>query len=325
MGGIYVDGLSKHFRAKHKEPGLKGSFKSFLRPKYTHVKAVDNISFSIKEGELVALIGPNGAGKSTTLKMLTGILHNDKGTLRVNGLDPAKERKKLAFQLGTVFGQKPQLWYHLPAIDTFNLFSRIYELDQEDYHKRLKELVSYFQLEEFLHTPVRKLSLGQRMRAEIVASLLHKPRILFLDEPTIGLDITTKKRIRSFIKDINKKEKLTIILTSHDMQDIDKICKRIFIINHGQIVHEGSIKDMRQNYMNKKIVSVLCDHTLGSVRFKHARILKKAKFSFKLELDTSKRTIKSLLQDLTEKFSIIDLNIANPPIEDIIEDIYGTN
>ncbi|MFO7711012.1 MAG: ATP-binding cassette domain-containing protein [Candidatus Woesearchaeota archaeon] len=325
MGGIYVDGLSKHFRAKHKEPGLKGSFKSFLRPKYTHVKAVDNISFSIKEGELVALIGPNGAGKSTTLKMLTGILHNDKGTLRVNGLDPAKERKKLAFQLGTVFGQKPQLWYHLPAIDTFNLFSRIYELDQEDYHKRLKELVSYFQLEDFLHTPVRKLSLGQRMRAEIVASLLHKPRILFLDEPTIGLDITTKKRIRSFIKDINKKEKLTIILTSHDMQDIDKICKRIFIINHGQIVHEGSIKDMRQNYMNKKIVSVLCDHTLGSVRFKHARILKKAKFSFKLELDTSKRTIKSLLQDLTEKFSIIDLNIANPPIEDIIEDIYGTN
>ncbi|MFP4423618.1 MAG: ATP-binding cassette domain-containing protein [Candidatus Woesearchaeota archaeon] len=325
MKGIHVDGLTKHFRAKQKAPGLLGSVKSFVKPQYNHVKAVDNISFSIKEGELVALIGPNGAGKSTTLKMLTGILHSDKGTLRVNGLNPAKERKKLAFQVGTVFGQKPQLWYHLPAIDTFDLFSRIYELDQKEYHKRLKELVSYFQLEEFLHTSVRKLSLGQRMRAEIVASLLHKPRILFLDEPSIGLDITTKKRIRSFIKDINKKEKLSIILTSHDMQDIDKICKRIFIINHGKIVYEGSIKDMRQNYLNRKIISVLCDHAVSSVKLKHTRILKKAKFSFKLELDTSKRTIKSLLQDLTEKFSIIDLNIANPPIEDIIEDIYGTN
>lgn len=320
---ITVEGLGKSFQAKHKEAGLVGSLKSLVRPTYHSVTAVDDISFKIRKGDLTALIGPNGAGKSTILKMLTGILHPDHGTVRVAGLDPQRQRTELAMRLGTVFGQKPQLWYHLPAIDTFDLFSRIYELDRAAYASRLRRLAEFFQINSFMHTPVRKLSLGQRMRAEIVASLLHKPQVLFLDEPTIGLDITTKKRIRHFINEINKEEDTTIILTSHDMQDIEKICRNVMIINDGRIIYEGSMKELKKQFLTHKIVSVLVDEKLGDVRMKGVTVLKKALFGMKLSVDTSARPINSVIKALMKKYTIVDITISDPPVEDMIENILG--
>src|SRR3989344_5168695 len=193
---IHVKNLRKEFKIKHKEPGFLGSLKSIVHPKTKTLVAVDNISFNVKEGEIIAFIGPNGAGKSTTIKILTGILHPTSGNAKVLGLVPWKDRIKLAYKIGSVFGQKPQLLYHLPAIDTFNLFSKIYELDSDTYKKRLDKLVKLFEVEDIIHQPVRKLSLGQRMRCEILASLLHNPQVIFLDEPTIGLDIVVKKKMR---------------------------------------------------------------------------------------------------------------------------------
>ena len=201
---ISVKNLSKSFRLKIPSKGLKNNIHSFFFPKFSSINAVNNISFEIKKGELVGFIGPNGAGKSTTLKMLSGILFPDSGEITVSGLSPQKDRKKLAYKIGTIFGQKPQLWFHLPAIDTFELFSKIYEIDEKEYKKRVNYLIKKFEISDVVQQPVRKLSLGQRMRCEFVLALLHNPEVLFLDEPTIGLDITIKKTIRALIKKINQ-------------------------------------------------------------------------------------------------------------------------
>ena len=220
---IQVENLSKTFQIKQKQSGFFGGVKALWNPNYKIVKAVDNISFSVNEGEIVAFIGPNGAGKSTTIKMLTGILFPSSGIISVLGYNPQHQRLKLAYHIGSVFGQKPQLWYHLPPQDTYNLFSRIYELDQRKFKERLDYLVDAFEIEDLLKTPVRKMSLGQRMRCEIVASLLHRPKIIFLDEPTIGLDVVAKQRIREVIKHLNETEKVTIFLTSHDAGDVEAL------------------------------------------------------------------------------------------------------
>jgi ABC-2 type transport system ATP-binding protein len=319
---IQVRTLVKEFMAKHKEAGLIGSFKSLIAPKYKRVAAVDGIDLDVKEGELLAFIGPNGAGKSTTLKMLTGILYPTSGYLDVLGFNPQKQRKKLAFHIGTVFGQKPQMWYHLPPIDTFDLFSKIFELDKKEYKKRLAYLIKMFAIEPFLHTPVRKLSLGQRMRCELVASLLHKPKVLFLDEPTIGLDIIAKKRIRELIKKLNKEEKLTIILTSHDMEDVERICERLVIINHGKIVYDGSVKDIRERYLKYKIVNVLFEEEVKSLKVPHTKVVEKSGYEYKLEVDILKYPMKKLLAYLMATYQIEDIIISDPPIEEIIERIY---
>jgi ABC-2 type transport system ATP-binding protein len=229
MKAITVSQLSKTFRVKVKEKGLKGSMKSIFHPTYRSIKAVDDISFQVEAGEILAFIGPNGAGKSTTIKMLTGILYPDQGETSVMGINPSRKRKQLSYRIGTVFGQKEQLWTHLTPYDNFKFFSAIYDLKEEEAETRIQELIQVFELEEFINTPVRNLSLGQRIRCEIVASLIHKPQILFLDEPTIGLDPVVKENIRSLIKKMNREFNTTIFLTSHDIGDIEKLCKRIII------------------------------------------------------------------------------------------------
>ena len=245
MKVIEVKDLNKSFKVKIKEKGLKGSLKSIVKPKYKTVKAVKNISFEVEEGEMLAFIGPNGAGKSTTIKMLTGILYPDSGKVNVLGIDPTKKRKKLAYEIGTVFGQKEQLWMHLTPYDNFRFFAAIYDIPDKKAEERIDELKNLFELDKFINTPVRNLSLGQRIRCEIVASLIHEPKILFLDEPTIGLDPVVKESIRKLIKRMNKEYKTTVFLTSHDVLDIEKLCKRVIIVNNGKIVLDDSMKNLK--------------------------------------------------------------------------------
>lgn len=319
---IEVRNLRKVFKTKHKEAGFIGSLKSIINPKIKDVSAVENISFEVKRGEIVAFIGPNGAGKSTTIKMLTGILYPTSGEIRMAGLSPMENRKELAYKIGAVFGQKPQLWYHLPAIDTFNLFGKIYEIDEKEYKKRLEYLIKLFELEDLINIPVRKLSLGQRMKCEIVASLLNKPEILLLDEPTIGLDIIAKQKIRELIKELSEKEKITVLLTSHDTQDIEHLCKRIIIINHGRIVYDGSVDKLNEKYLKNKIVSVKFEQPFKKFSLEGVKIIESQKFGANFELDTNKTSIKELIDYLIKKYEVIDINISGTPIEEVISEIY---
>ena len=319
---IEISHLVKTFQIKVKGEGLKESFASFISPRYKTVQAVHDISFSVNKGEIVAFIGPNGAGKSTTLKMLSGIMTPTTGTIRIASLDPVKQRKLLAYKIGTVFGQRSQLWYHLPAIDSFNLFSKIYDLDEKEYKKRLSILIERFDIKEFIDQPVRKLSLGQRMRCEFVLALLHKPEILFLDEPTIGLDVTVKKSIRELIKQLNQEEKTTVILTSHDMGDVEQLCKRAVIINHGNVVFDGLIKDIKEKYMRKKIIRLATQNSAVKPK-KEGILLKKYKeYGMRLEIDLKKISMKHAIEHLTEHNDIEDITILEEPIEDIIDEMY---
>ena len=252
MQAISVENLSKTFRVKKKEKGMAGSIKAILHSQREEIQAVNGVSFQVEEGEMLAFIGPNGAGKSTTIKMLTGILYPDGGRVEVLGIDPTKKRKQLAYQIGTVFGQKEQLWTHLTPYDNFRFFGAIYDLLEKETEARIEELAQRFELETFIDTPVRNLSLGQRIRCEIVASLIHKPKVLFLDEPTIGLDPVVKENIRSLIMQMNREEHTTIFLTSHDVGDIEKLCRRIIIVNAGQIVLDDSMKKLKEHYLQGK-------------------------------------------------------------------------
>jgi ABC-2 type transport system ATP-binding protein len=321
MSVIEVKNLSKTFKVKIKDKGLKGSLKAIFKPKYKLVKAVKSIDFSVEKGEMVAFIGPNGAGKSTTIKMLTSILYPDKGKIKVMGLDPAKDRKKLAYEIGTMFGQKEQLWTHLSPYDNFKFFGAIFDIPEPVVEKKIKELSMLFELDEFINTPVRNLSLGQRIRCEIVASLIHEPKILFLDEPTIGLDPVVKENIRTLIKRMNKEYKTTIFLTSHDVGDIEKLCKRVIIVNDGQIVLDDSMENLKYHYLNKKIVDAKMKEKINLDDEDGITILKDKGYNLKIEVDITKRSISDALK-LLNPDNIIDINISNVPLEDIIANIY---
>lgn len=321
MAIIEVKKLSKTFKVKLKEKGLKGSLKSMIKPKYKTIKAVKDISFEVEKGEMLAFIGPNGAGKSTTIKMLSGILYPNSGTIKVLDIDPKEDRKKLAYQIGTVFGQKEQLWTHLTPYDNFKFFGAIYDIPESRVEKKIEELKMLFELDEFINTPVRNLSLGQRIRCEIVASLIHEPKILFLDEPTIGLDPVVKENIRALIKRMNKEYKTTIFLTSHDVGDIEKLCKRVIIINNGQIVLDDSMENLKYHYLNKKIVEAKMKERVNLEDEDGITILKDKGYNLKIEVDTQKRSVADAIK-LLNPDNIIDINISNIPLENIISDIY---
>ena len=321
MAVIEVKNLSKSFKVKLKEKGLKGSLKSIIKPKYKTIKAVCNVSFSVEKGEIIAFIGPNGAGKSTTIKMMTSILYPDKGSIKVMGLDPSRDRKALSYEIGTVFGQKEQLWTHLTPYDNFKFFGAIYDIPEAVVEKKISELISLFELDSFINTPVRNLSLGQRIRCEIVASLIHEPKVLFLDEPTIGLDPVVKENIRSLIKRMNKEYKTTIFLTSHDVGDIEKLCKRVIIINNGTVVMDDTMENLKYNYLNKKIVEAKMKEMVNLDDEDGITILKDKGYNLKIEVDTTKKSVSDALK-LLNPDNIIDINISNVPLEDIISDIY---
>ena len=318
---IEIKHLSKTFKIKEKEKGFKGSLKYIFKPKYKIKKAVNNLSLTVEKGEVIAFIGPNGAGKSTTIKMLTGILTPTKGEAIVAGINPAKQRKKLAYKIGTVFGQKEQLWTHLTPYDNFKFFGAIYDLKDYEIERRIKELNDTLELDEFINTPVRNLSLGQRIRCEIAASLIHKPEILFLDEPTIGLDPVVKENIRVLIKRMNKEFGTTIFLTSHDVGDIEKLCKRVVIINDGKVVLDDTMQNLKYNYLNRKIIEVKMKEKVNLDDEDGITILKDKEYNLKLSIDVSKKSVADVIKLLnTDK--IIDINISNEPLENIIANIY---
>ena len=321
MAVISVEHLTKSFKVKEKEKGFIGSLKSIVKPKYKEIQAVNNISFQVEEGEIIAFIGPNGAGKSTTIKMLTGILYPDSGEIEVLGIDPTTSRKKLAYKIGTVFGQKEQLWMHLTAYDNFKFFGAIYDIPEKETEKRISELNKLFDLKKFINTPVRNLSLGQRIRCEIVASLIHRPKVLFLDEPTIGLDPVVKESIRKLIKKMNKEYHTTIFLTSHDISDIEKLCKRVVIINDGQIVMDDSMTNLKYHYMDKKIIEVKLKTKVNFNDEIGIKILKQKENSLRIEIDTKETDLTTVLK-LINPENIIDINISNTPLEEIISTIY---
>ena len=321
MNIIEVKNLSKKFKIKEKEKGIKGSLKSIIKPKYKTINAVNNINFTVEKGEILAFIGPNGAGKSTTIKMLTGILYPTSGQIEVNEIDPSKERKKLSYKIGTVFGQKEQLWMHLTPYDNFKFFGAIYDIPNKEIETRIEELKNTFELKEFINTPVRNLSLGQRIRCEIVASLIHKPEILFLDEPTIGLDPVVKENIRKLIKKMNKELGTTIFLTSHDIGDIEKLCKRVIIVNKGKIIMDDTMNNLKYHYLNKKIIEVKLKEKVNLQGEDGILVLKDKGNNLKVEIDSKKKGVTDVIKFL-DTGKIIDINISNIPLEDIITSIY---
>lgn len=321
---IRVRNLTKTFKVKEKDKGIIGSIKSIIKPKYKEIHAVDNISFSIEKGEILAFIGPNGAGKSTTIKILTGILYPSSGEMIVNGINPSKDRKKLAYKIGTVFGQKEQLWTHLTPYDNFKFFGAIYDIQNDEIETRIEELKNTFELDEFMNTPVRNLSLGQRIRCEIVAALIHKPEILFLDEPTIGLDPVVKENVRALIKKMNKELGMTIFLTSHDVGDIEKLCKRVVIVNKGKIIMDDTMNNLKYHYLNKKIIEVKLKEKVDLQNEDGIVVLKDKENSLKIEMDSQKKNIADVIK-LLDTDKIIDINISNIPLEDIITSIYKEN
>lgn len=321
---ITLNSINKQFSIKQKASGFCGAFWSFIKPQYTHLMAVDNLSFTVHEGEFLALIGPNGAGKSTTIKMLTGILTPTSGSICVADFVPYQQRQQLAYHIGTVFGQRSQLWYHLPAQDTFDLFARIYELDQSEYKKRINFLIDTFEIKDLLTTPVRKLSLGQRMRCELVASLLHKPKILFLDEPTIGLDVIAKQQVRSVLKFLNEQERTTIVLTSHDAGDIETLAERTVIINHGIVVFDDATEQLKKKFITTKIVEFIIDKPLD-ISWPFGSVIESTPVNIKIALDITKFSISDLLSFAMSHAQIQDINIYDQPLEDIIAAIYRMN
>ena len=318
---ISVEHLTKVFRIRTKESGLRASIRSMIRPAYQDVYAVNDISFQVEKGDILAFIGPNGAGKSTTIKLITGILYPESGSITVLGMDPHKNRKRLAYRIGTVFGQKSQLWYHLPAADSFMLLSAIYDVPKQTALHRIDMLSEVFEIRELLNVPVRKLSLGQRIRCEIAASLLHDPEILFLDEPSIGLDVVVKQKIRDLIRRINTENQTTIFLTSHDAGDIEKICRRALVINRGELVWDGSIKEMKYSLLNSRIIDLKLDGGF-SLEMEGVRVLKRKEYSVKLEVDLNATSVERVIQGLLRSNTIQDITISSPPMEEVISMIY---
>ncbi len=323
MDIIQVKDLSKEYKIVRRDSGIKNAFKSFIKREYRIVRAVDKVSFSIKKGEIVGYIGPNGAGKSTTIKMLSGILKPDEGIINIMGMDPTVDRIKYVREIGVVFGQKSQLWWDIPAEDSFDLLKDIYKIPDDEYEKNKQELVKILHLEEIIKSPVRQLSLGERMKCELVASLLHSPKILFLDEPTIGLDAISKVIVRDFIKKINKLKKITVILTTHDMADIESLTDRLIMIGHGKKLYDGSVKDIKKKYSNEKIVEVIYEGILkDKIVNDKIDILEETQGLIRMKIDTRKIMVSDIVRKYSEVCEIKDINVIETGIDDIIYKLY---
>ena len=321
---IETRGLLKTYRTKVKSEGLAASFRALVKPEWHSVEAVRGIDLDVGKGEIVAFIGPNGAGKSTFIKMLCGILHPSGGDVSVLGISPQRERRRLAMKIGTVFGQKSQLWLHLPAADSFILLAAIYEIGDGERKRRVNELTELFGLGEFINTPVRKLSLGQRIRCEVAASLLHDPEILFLDEPTIGLDVVVKQAIRELIAKRSRERGATVFLTSHDPADVEHLCQRAVVIDHGTVVLDQPVEKLHGEYLKKKLVDVTfgVPTALPELPGVEAAERDSGGLHWTLSVDTSARPIGEVMNLLSALGNVLDVTINNPPMEEIIAAIF---
>ncbi|MBE5746249.1 MAG: ATP-binding cassette domain-containing protein [Clostridiales bacterium] len=319
---IECKNLCKNFKIAKKEKGLFNSIKSIFKRKYEIKKALDNVSFTINDGDIVGYLGPNGAGKSTTIKIMCGILTPTSGTCTINGKIPYKDRTKYVKDIGVVFGQRSQLWWDVPVIDSFQLLKDIFKISNENYEKQLKLLTEKLDLKDLLHIPLRQLSLGQKMRCELAASLLHNPKILFLDEPTIGLDATSKLKVREFIKEINKTLGVTVILTTHDMNDIEALTNKIIIIGKGQILYNGSFDEIKQKYKNNKTIEIEFEEeyeNLNIDKFEHIKSEGK--------IQTFKTTdenfhLADFITELSKNYKVIDVQVNSISLEEIISKMF---
>ena len=322
MDTISVKNLSKSYKVIKRDSGFRNALKSFFKREYKLIKAVDNVTFTIKKGEIVGYIGPNGAGKSTTIKMLSGILKPDYGEILVNGMNPFLDRIKYVKEIGVVFGQKSQLWWDIPAIDSFDLLKDIYRIPNDKYIKNRNELIELLELQDVVKIPVRQLSLGQRMKCELVASLLHEPKILFLDEPTIGLDAISKVIVRNFIKKINIEKKVTVILTTHDMADIETLGNRVIVIGNGSKLYDGSIDDIKKKYSNEKIVEIFYDSIDKIPDIKNTEVIYKENNMVRIRIDSKKISVSSLTMEYAKVCEIKDINVIHDNIDNIIYKLY---
>jgi len=304
---------------------MRGAISGLFHRRRKEIKALENISFNVEKGEIVGYIGPNGAGKSTTIKILSGILTPDSGTCLVNGRIPWKERISHVSGIGVVFGQRTQLWWDLPVIESFKLLKAIYKIPDTLFESNKKELTELLQLEKFIDTPVRQLSLGQRMRCEIAASLLHSPEILFLDEPTIGLDALSKLALRDFIKKINREKKVTVILTTHDMDDIEALCKRILVIGEGKIFLDGTIDDLRKNLRDERRLMIEMDREINDFRDSQAEIISIEGNRVELRFNPSEISAADLVRKIMDNYAVKDIFVENIPIEEIIAQLYTSS
>lgn len=322
---ITVSNLSRSFKQYQKEPGVIGSLKGIFKRQEFSVNAVNDINFSVEEGEIVGFIGPNGAGKTTTLKMLSGLLYPSSGSVSVLGYEPFKREKEFLKSYALVMGQKSQLWWDLPPIEGFLLNKEIYEVKAKDYEDNVHELATILDVESVLKIPVRKLSLGQRMKCELIAALLHRPKILFLDEPTIGLDVVVQKNIRAFLKDYNEKNKNTIILTSHYMDDVAELCHRIIIISHGQIIYDGSLKDLINKYAKKKNLKLVFYKQIPKSELtEYGQVIDYRSDGLSATLSVKKSDHTQIASAILSKFPVDDLDISEINLEDIIRLIFSS-
>jgi len=323
MSQIKVSHLHKYYQVFKKEPGIIGSLKSLVKRKYYDAKAVDDISFEIKEGELVGFIGPNGAGKTTTLKCLSGLLYPTGGTINVLGYNPFDRKRQFLRQISLVMGQKNQLWWDLPAVETFLLNKEIYEIDDKKFKRTVDELSDLLDVKDVINVQVRKLSLGQRLKCELIAALLHSPKILFLDEPTIGLDVVMQKNLRGFIKKYNEDFQATIILTSHYMGDVEELCKRVIIIDVGRIIYDGSLADIVKKYTRNKLLTIVFREPVTKenlIGFGEIKNYDSLKARIAVPIAESNKVAAQILNNLP----VEDINIEDPDIETIIRHIFNT-
>jgi len=318
---ISVRDLKKYYQIHEKEPGISGTIKSLFNRKYSDAKAVDGISFEIEEGELIGFIGPNGAGKTTTLKVLSGLLHPTSGDVEVLGHKPWIRRNEFLKQFALIMGQKNQLWWDLPAIETFLLNKEVYDVSDLDFDKRLKELSRLLDVDDFLTVQVKKLSLGQRMKMELIAGLIHEPKLLFLDEPTIGLDVVMQKKMRDFIREINELKKTTVILTSHYMQDVKELAKRVIVIDHGKILFDGSLSTIIKKFANTKVITVVLEKPVPKADFSEFGIVKESD-PLNLSISVKREKVAQVAEVLLKKYPVEDLNIEEVGIEDIIREVF---
>ena len=329
MSQIEVTNLAKVFRVAERRAGLAGAFRGLFDRRVREVHALAGVDFDIERGELVGYIGPNGAGKSTTIKILAGILTPTGGTCTVDGLTPWRDRRRHAARIGVVFGQRTQLWWDLPVVESFELLQRVYRVPEPLFRRNRDRMVELLGLGPLLDTPVRQLSLGQRMRADLAAALLHGPKLLFLDEPTIGLDAAAKLAMRDFVRTLNRAEGVTVVLTTHDMDDIDALCERILVIGRGRILIDGDIDDLRRRVGNERVLIVdfeepgslpALEHELEGAGLREVRVTgKRARIGF----DAGAIAPAALIAQVTSRFEVHDLFLEHPPIEHTVADLYA--
>jgi ABC-2 type transport system ATP-binding protein len=319
---VETSSLRKVFRSIKRDPGLGGAFRALFSREYEETVAVNDVSFSLEAGELVGYIGPNGAGKSTTIKMLTGILVPTSGLVRVAGIEPHKHRQQNAQNIGVVFGQRSQLYWDLPLRESFALLRSIYDIPRDRFNANLAAFSELLDLEEFMSTPVRQLSLGERMRGDFAAALLHEPPVVYLDEPTIGLDIVAKEAIREFIAAMSRERGTTVILTTHDLADVERLCSRIVLIDDGRVIYDGPLESLRERYGTHRTLIVRLAESCDDLDVEDAEIVTREPLTVHYRFDRRRISAEALVRRVTEKCSLADIAITEPDIENIVRGIY---